>query len=92
MFTRVVGLSVWLQLAHPQYSPQPLPLPSVRYGIRCADNHTGTLPQFYLNRTRIYDPQALHILEINLAENNLTGTLPASIGQFQFLKYVCACV
>jgi hypothetical protein len=62
-------------------------LPWCRYGVRCADNHTGTHAPDMLNVTRIFDPQARHVLEINLSENNLIGTLPTSIGEFQFLKY-----
>jgi hypothetical protein len=41
-----------------------------------------------LNTTRIRDPQAGHVIEINLAENNLTGSLPASVSDFIFLKCV----
>ena len=57
-----------------------------RYGIRCADNHTGILTPSMLNVTRIKDTNAGHVLEINLAENNLTGTLPQSISDFFYLR------
>ena len=59
-----------------------------RYGIVCADNHTGTLTGDYVNTTRIRDTQAGHVLEINLPYNNLRGPIPASIGDLMYLKCV----
>lgn len=59
-----------------------------RYGIVCADNHTGLLNSTFLGVTRIQDQLTGHVLEINLPMNNLVGPIPESIGTFTYLKCV----